>query len=296
MRSVRGLLSQPTLITRDRILRSQPRPRPVIDTPDSIAYRAPMSVIRLAVLSIVFSSAWWSSARAEGVDGSAESGITARAPAADDAFTPGLASAVGHGRAITTGAMAWNGASDKTSVDLRGEVKVFGPVRLVLRVDNVFDTARPGIGAAVQWLSEAKHGVSSSAYFVYKAEGFTEPEGELEALVAFGKQLGPVHGTFNLAYGQDPEGNERDGEAALGLHVEPMRGLFTGVIGRYRDALGSNGDKGTGILRDVLGGASATYVVGSFGLTATAGIAGVETTTTSMQTGATAALSVGAVF
>jgi hypothetical protein len=139
--------------------------------------------------------------------------------------------------------------------------------------------------------------VSSSAYFSYKAEGFTEPEGELEALVSFGKQLGPVHGTLNVAYGQDPEGNERDGELALGLHIEPMHGLFTGVIGRYRDALGSNGDKGTGILRDALGGASATYVLGNFGLTATAGIAGVETTTSgSMQTGAAAAFSVGAAF
>ena len=254
-----------------------------------------MPMLRLAVLSLVISSSA-SPAHAESIDGTAEPAIVAHAPASDDAFTPGLAPAAGHGRAITTGVVAWNGASDKTSVDLNGEVNVFGPVRLVLRVDNVFDSARPGIGAAVQWLREAKHGVSSSAYFVYKAEGFSEPEGELEALVAFGKQLGPVHGTLNVAYGQDPEGNERDGEAALGLHIEPIHGLFTGVIGRYRDALGSDGDKSTKIVRDVLGGATATYVVGSFGVTATAGIAGVETTTTSMQTGATAALSVGAVF
>ena len=167
----------------------------------------------------------------------------------------------------------------------------------MLRVDNVTDKARPGIGAAVQFLDEGKHGAAASAYFTYKAEGFTEVEGELEGLVSFGKQLGPVRGTFNLAYGQDPEGNERDGEVALGLHVEPLRGLFTGVIGRYRDALGSRGDKSTGILRDVLGGASATYVVGRFGVTAMAGFSGVETVTSgSMQTGAAAALAVGAVF
>jgi hypothetical protein len=196
---------------------------------------------------------------------------------------------------------SWNGASHTTSVDINGEVQIYGPLRLVLRVDNALNNvsakARPGIGGAVQFLSEAKHGVAASAYFVYKAEGFTEAEGELEGLVSFGKQFGAVHGTLNLAYGQDPEGNERDGEAALGLHIEPVRGLFTGVIGRYRDALGSNGDKGTGVLRDALGGLSATYVIGRVGITGTAGFAGIKTVGSgSMQGGAEAAMSVGAVF
>jgi len=157
------------------------------------------------------------------------------------------------------------------------------------------------IGAAVQLLDERKHGVASSLYVSYKAEGFTEAEGEIESLVSFSKQLGPVHGTLNLAYGQDPDNVERDGEIALGLHVEPMHGLFTGVVGRFRDALGSNGDKGTGILRDGLGAATATYVIGRVGVTASAGIAAVKvlnpaTQTTSTQTGAQAAFSVGTVF
>jgi len=256
-----------------------------------------MPVIRLAALSFLFFSAWPFPSWADHVDGPEEEAVAARAPAADDAFTPGLTRSSAQGRGITTGVVSYNGASKTTTVDLNGEVQVFGPVRLVLRVDNVFDKARPGIGAAVQWLDERKHGVSSSAYFSYKAEGFTEPEGELEGLVSFGKQLGAVHGTLNIAYGQDPEGRERDGELALGLHIEPMRGLFTGIIGRYRDALGSNGDKLTGIQRDALGGVSATYVIGSFGVTGTAGIAGIKTVDSgSMQTGAEAALSVGAVF
>jgi len=263
----------------------------------AIAYRAPMSVSRLAIVSYVIASAWSSVLRAETLDEPAEPPIVARAPAQDDAFTPGLTHAAMAGRPIMTGTTTLNGASDTTSVDLNGEIQVYGPVRLVLRVDNITHKARPGIGAGVQLLDERKHGVSSSAYFAYKAEGFTEGEGELEALVSFGKQLGAVHGTLNVAYGQDPEGKERDGELALGLHIEPIHGLFTGVVGRFRDALGSNGDKGTGILRDALGGASATYVIGNFGVTALAGVAGVETTTSgSMKTGAAAALSVGTVF
>lgn len=258
-----------------------------------------MSLTRAAVLSSLLLPA--SLVRADTADDTAQEPIAARAPANDDSFTPGLTHAAAAGRAIATATATLDGAKHSNTVDLNGEVSVFGPVRLVLRVDNVFagdnGKARPGIGAAVQLLDERKHGVAGSAYVSYKAEGFTEGEGEIEGLMSFGKQIGPVHSTLNLAYGQDPEGNERDGEIALGLHVEPFHGLFTGVIGRFRDALGSNGDKGTGLLRDALGAASATYVVGRFGLTASAGIAGVKTTTSgSMQAGPAAAFTVGTVF
>jgi hypothetical protein len=255
-----------------------------------------MSVSRLTVLAALVSSAWVPVARAEQEDAPADEN-PARAAATDDVFTPALRGSQGHGRAVVTAVTAWNGAADHTAVDLAGEVTVFGPLRLVLRVDNVFDVARPGIGGALQFLDERKHGVSASAYFVYKAEGFTEGEGELEGLVAFGKQLGVVHGTLNLAYGQDPEARERDGEIALGLHVAPLPGLLAGVVGRYRDALGSDGDKSTGIVRDALAGATATYAIGKFGVTATAGFAAIETVAErSMHGGTQAALAVGAVF
>lgn len=259
-----------------------------------------MFLHRLVVVSPLVLSA--SLARAEVADDSAvEETVSARAAANDDSFTPGLTHATGPARASMAATATLNGASHSSPVDLNGEVQVWGPVRLVLRVDNAFasgrDKAHPGIGAAVQLLDERKHGVSSSAYVSYKTEGFSEAEGEIEALVSFGKQLGAVHGTLNLAYGQDPEGAERDGEAAVGLHIEPVHGLFTGVVGRFRDALGSNGDKATGILRDALGGASATYVIGRFGVTATAGIAGVKLLgKDSMQAGPAAAFSVGTVF
>jgi len=262
-----------------------------------------MSLHRLAVGSSLVLSASASLARADVADDSAaaETTVSAHAAANDDSFTPGLTHATGPQVAGVATIATLNGATHTTTVDLNGEVHVWGPARLVLRVDNVFAAsggkARPGIGAAVQLLDERKHGVASSLYVSYKAEGFTEAEGEIESLVSFSKQLGPVHGTLNLAYGQDPDNVERDGEIALGLHVEPMHGLFTGVVGRFRDALGSNGDKGTGILRDALGAASATYVIGRFGVTASAGIAGVKLLgASSMQTGAEAAFSVGAVF
>jgi hypothetical protein len=231
--------------------------------------------------------------------------VAARDPANADSFTPALTRAALIGHAIVTSTMSYSEplAKDQTTVDLNGEIAIYGPLRLVLRVDSIFgEKARPGIGGAVQFLKERDQGVDASLYVAFKTEGFTETEGEIESVVSFAKQMGDVHGTLNLAYGQDPDNVERDGELALGLHIEPLRGLFTGLVGRYRDALGSNGDKGTGIIRDALGGVAATYAIGRFGVTGSAGFAGIKTVATAtapakpMQFGPQAALAVGAVF
>jgi hypothetical protein len=136
--------------------------------------------------------------------------------------------------------------------------------------------------------------VSSTAYLLYKTEGFTEPEGELEATLSFARHLGPVRAGLSVAYGQDPEGNERDGEVAAVAHVEPVHGVFAGVVGRYRDALGSRGE--AGVIRDVIAGATGTFAIGRFAITGLAGIAGIQTQTTSMRTGLAATLAVGAAF
>jgi hypothetical protein len=238
-------------------------------------------------------------AHAETFEEGTEVPIAARDPANEDSITPGLTHAASAGMAIITATGTYSNPlpKDRSTMDLNGEIQLYGPLRLVLRVDGIGgEKARPGIGGAVQFMSQKTLGVDGSAYFSYKSEGFTETEGELEGLVSFGRQMGIVHATLNLAYGQDFDGVERDGEAALGVHVEPLRGFFTGLIGRYRDALGSNGDKGTGIIRDALGAASATYVVGRYGVTASAGIEGITVVNQSMRGGVEAALAVGAVF
>src|SRR5262249_18752488 len=146
----------------------------------------------------------------------------------------------------------------------------------------------------VQILQEAKHGVSFSGYLQYKPEGFTEPEGEVEAVLAFGKKLGDIRATANLAYGQDPEAAERDGEIALaGLY--PVRpDLLAGLTARYRDALGSTKEA---INRDLVGGATATFTVNRFAISALAGIAMIELQGgLPRQTGAIGTLAVGAAF
>ncbi len=214
--------------------------------------------------------------------------------AADAVFTPGLLRARDGGTGFVVAATEWSGASDRVRLDVAGEARVLGPVRLVVKVADAFrESARPGIGAGVQWLDEAKHGVASSAYLFYKTEGFTEPEGEVELVVAFGRKLGPLHTSLDLAYGQDPEGNERDGELAVAAQLQPRRNLFTGVVGRYRDALGSRKEL---VIRDGFGGLSSTLVTGRFALTAMAGVAMVETQHAATEVGPAATLAIGAAF
>lgn len=214
--------------------------------------------------------------------------------AGDSAFTPGMLRAQDGGNGFVTAATTLDGARDRVQLDALGEAHIYGPIRLLVRVADVFrDTAKPGIGAGVQFLDESRHGASATAYLQYKTEGFTEPEGELELLLAFGRRFGALRAAVDIAYGQDPEGNERDGELAIAANAEVVRGVFAGGVARYRDALGSTKEA---IARDFFGGAAATLAFNRFGITATAGLAMVELHDQPRQVGPAATLAIGAAF
>jgi hypothetical protein len=95
------------------------------------------------------------------------------------------------------------------------------------------------VGARAQLLSESEHGVALGVALFYQAEGFTEPEGEIETTLSVGKRFGRVLLLGSLSYGQDPEGNERDGEFSVAglLRLAPWAHL--GLDGRGRFDLGS---------------------------------------------------------
>jgi hypothetical protein len=215
--------------------------------------------------------------------------------ATDSSFAPGMQPANNTSDVRMLAVSNYNRTTRDTTLDLVGELGVYKNLHLVLRVDNVASHGRPGVGAAYQFLSEAKHGVSSTAYLVYKTEGFTEVEGEIEGLVAFGKTFGPVSGVLNIGYGQDADAKERDGELALHFHTPVASHVLVGVTANYRDALGSGGD--LGVLRDAFGGFTGTVVAGPVAVTAMAGIAGLQTMgMTSMTAGPSISLAVGTGF
>jgi hypothetical protein len=105
----------------------------------------------------------------------------------------------GDGGGFVLGQSDWN-STEGLRLTAGAEVNVWRHVRAVLRVEDLGNSGRPGAGLAYVLAPYA------TAYLLYKAEGFSEPEGELEAALALGH--GPLTGS--MTYGQDVDAKSRD--------------------------------------------------------------------------------------
>jgi hypothetical protein len=92
---------------------------------------------------------------------------------------------------------------------------------------------RPYVGAKVMVLP------SLAVAAIYKAEGFSEPEGEIELRVAASRRLGAVQAILDGSYGQDVDGRDRDAEAAAALLLGLGDRVIASTQSRARFALGS---------------------------------------------------------
>ena len=177
----------------------------------------------------------------------------------------------------------YDGARHGSVFEATAEVRVWGPlaVRAGAVATGSDNRLRPSFGARVQVLREQVHGLDAAAGAFYRPEGLTEAEGEIETVLSAGLHLGRAYLLGNLVYGQDPEGNERDGEVRLAaLHPVHQRVLL-GLDGRLRFDLGSsNAGKGEPTL-DALVGPTATLLLGRFALLAHGGASIVRMTSTS---------------
>lgn len=148
---------------------------------------------------------------------------------------------VGPNRALAAGLGGYDSAAQAPRFESFAEARVYGPFALrfgaATRAEN--QTVAPSVTGRVQILSQANHGLDGGIALSYKAEGFSEPEGEIEALVAVARSFGDWRLVADLAYGQDPEGHERDGEfrAAALCHLGTL--YYLGVDSRARVDLGS---------------------------------------------------------
>jgi hypothetical protein len=161
----------------------------------------------------------------------------------------------------------YDSARGASLFEAAAEVRVWGP--LAVRGGAVFtggNRLRPSLGARVQALREARHGVDGTLGVFYRPEGLTEPEGELEAVIALGTHLGATYLIGNLVYGQDPEGRERDGELRMSV-LRPMSSrLHAGLDARVRFDLGSS-VRGPGEPKlDALAGPTAALSLGPVAL------------------------------
>jgi len=185
-----------------------------------------------------------------------QTGIEEAAPAASltttsltatkGAFLPfSQAASIESQRAYAVGLAGYDSAHHTGNFEAATEVRLWGPI--AVRVGGVYTngdrTLRPSYGGRIQFLRQGRQGVDAAFGVFYRPEGLTEPEGEVESVLSVGRRAGTAYLLGNLLYGQDPEGNERDGEVRLAL-LEPFGARFlVGLDSRLRFDLGSQAAK-----------------------------------------------------
>jgi hypothetical protein len=171
----------------------------------------------------------------------------------------------------------YDSARRRAQFEVVADVTVIGPVavRLGALYGQQRDTFRPTLGLRVQALSQERQGIDLGVGAFYKPEGFTEPEGEIEVMVMVARRFGRVAAFANIVYGQDPEGNERDGELRLAALYAVTTPLQVGLDARLRFDLGGEEEKRREegeAEYDVLVGPSASYAFGAVAAIAQAGL------------------------
>ena len=209
-----------------------------------------------------------------------------------------LSPRVGSAKALALGFAGYDGARSSPIGAATAEVHVWGPfaIRGGAEYSTIRKEARPTIGGRVQLLRQERHGIDGSFSVFYRPEGFTEPEGEIESFISLGRRFDRISVLGNLVYGQDPEGNERDGE----VRVASLYGVgrwACGIDARLRFAIGAQ-RSATAMAEpkfDLLAGPVATAALGPVALFAQAGPSVLRATNTT-SSGVAALAGVGSIF
>jgi hypothetical protein len=171
----------------------------------------------------------------------------------------------------------YDSARRSAQFEALADVTIIGP--LAARVGVLYgqnpSSLRPSIGLRLQALSQERQGIDLGVGAFYRPEGFTEAEGEVELVLAFGRRFGRFATFANLVYGQDPEGAERDGEVRLGALYAASSLLQAGLDARLRLDLGSSDGKRRaegGAEYDLVFGPTASYALGPVAVIAQAGM------------------------
>jgi hypothetical protein len=217
-------------------------------------------------------------------------------------FLPDTLSArVGSTQTFAYGSGGFDSSRGGPLVDAAVEVSIWGPLALRAQTTYSNDTnrMRPSVAGRVQILRQATHGVDGSLTVFYKTEGFTETEGEIETFVSVGHRFDRVSLLGNAVYGQDPEGNERDGELRAAAFWQSNNGRYiVGLDARTRFAIGAQHGRAatTEPKLDVEGGPVGTVAVGPIAVFAEAGPSAFQLAGGPMHVGVATIAGLGAAF
>jgi hypothetical protein len=235
--------------------------------PTAAAVRRTLPIAVCIAIGVAGARAARAADEADGVARSADAATRVQAAGQAGSFLPlGLAPSREGQPGYVVGSGGYDGAQKTALLAAIADVQLWGP--LAIRGGAVYSAREeklaPTVGAHLRLLTEDQHGVDGSAGVFYKPEGLTEPEGEIESVIAVGLHVRDTYLLANLAYGQDPEGNERDGEVRLAL-VQPLSArALLGFDSRVRFDLGSAASRlaarGEATLDAVVGPAAALFV------------------------------------
>jgi hypothetical protein len=178
-------------------------------------------------------------------------------------------------RGVAVSGLLWSTNGDAAVLDAYAEARVWRTLAIDAGVAGVLgDPMRPRVGASYLFATERSLGVSLRGAVHYKTEGFSEPEGEIELGLTGARHLGATLVAVGMAYGQDPEGNERDAELMAATSSPLARSWSAGAFARGRVSLGEKIENGKTL--DALVGVQTTVAFGRVAFTAQAGAEGVD--------------------
>ena len=160
------------------------------------------------------------------------------------------------------------------------------------------DNVRPNVGLRAQLLRQQDHGIDGAAAFNYRQERYVEDGGLLEAVLSVGRS-GDRFTTFaNVAYAQDPEADDFEGEVRAAALYRLVPSLGVGLQASYRRDLGSTDQRRDARVQpddEIIAGPVVTFASGGWVLLLQGGVDSLKQNETS-RTGAVAVAGIGTSF
>jgi hypothetical protein len=211
-----------------------------------------------------------------------------------------LAPDVGPKSALAGAQTGYDGARNQATLRSFAQATLYGPLAFRLGVaSSSAGRLAPSAGARVQLLNQGDYGVSLAASVFYKAEGFTELEGEIESVLSAARRFDDWLLLSSIAYGQDPEGHERDAELTFACMLQLSRFAHVGLDARGRLDLGSRRDNlraAAEPVSDFQAGPVLSLALGPLAVSAQAGVSGLRDVDHTTHAGFVAVAGLGSAF
>lgn len=194
--------------------------------------------------------------------------------------------ATGEGRSYALAHVigGYDSAEDTAVLRAIGDVQIVGPLDIRFGVTYTPDApngdVQPHVGLRLRALWQKQHGIDLAFAAFYRMERFTDDEGLIQGLVSVGRRFDRVGLFGHVSYGQDPEGDDREGDVALAGMYGISQALQLGLESHFRFDLFSDDPKREArddSEWDLIVGPTLNYSLGPVAFIAQVGLRALET-------------------